>query len=108
MSLADGTRELAEQEGRIWIAALALYGVGDTATTVVGLASGRGAEAGPVAAGLIESHGYPGLFLLKAVTFGAFFLLWRLARTPGRVAVPLALVVVGAFVTTWNVFVLLM
>lgn len=106
MGLAVGTRELADREGALWLAAVALYGVGDTATTVVGLTSGRGAEAGPIAAGLIEAHGFPGLFVLKVVTFGAFYLLWRLVRTPGRVAIPLALLVVGAFVTTWNLLVL--
>lgn len=107
MSAADGIRALADREPLLWLGAVALYGVGDAVTTVVGLSTGRGAEAGPIAAGLIEAHGFAGLLLLKVVTVGLFYLLWRLVRTPGRVAIPAALLVVGAFVTTWNVIVLL-
>jgi hypothetical protein len=31
---------------------------------------------------------------------------WRSIRTPGRIAVPFALVLVGGTVTVWNLFVI--
>ena len=91
----------------IWIAAILLYGVGDTATTFWGISTGGVAEAGPVAEPLIESYGRLGLVGVKVAVFPAFYLVWRLLRTPGRVAVPFALALVGAVVTVWNLLVIL-
>ena len=96
---------LASRQQLVWAAAILLYGVGDTATTFWGLTTGGIAEAGPVAAPLIETYGRLSLLVVKAATFSAFYLLWRVVRTPGRVAVPLALATVGALVTVWNVLV---
>lgn len=96
---------LASRQQLVWAAALLLYGVGDTVTTFWGLTTGGIAEAGPVAAPLMESYGRYALLAVKAATFAAFYLLWRLVRTPGRMAVPLALATVGALVTAWNIVV---
>lgn len=109
---ADGGRRVgAPADARLtrglWLAALCTYGVGDLATTFLGLATNRGAEAGPIAAAFVGSHGYPGLVLLKLLTFGFFYLVWRLAHTRGKIAVPLAVTVVGVAVTGWNTYVLL-
>ncbi|MFC7177012.1 hypothetical protein [Halosegnis marinus] len=100
-------RRLADRQRRLWLLALASYGLGDLATTLVGLAAGRGAEAGPLAAGLLGRYGLAGIVLLKLGSLAVFALLWRVAPNPGRVAIPLALSVVGVGVTAWNVFVLL-
>ena len=89
----------------VWIAAVLLYGVGDTATTLWGLESGGIAEAGPIARPLIEAYGPRALIAVKAAVFGSFYLVWIGLRTPGRVAVPLALALVGGVVTAWNLFV---
>ena len=89
---------------QVWIAAILLYGVGDTATTLWGLSTGGVAEAGPVAKPLIEAYGPRALLLVKAVVFGSFYLVWVMLRTPGRIAVPLALALVGGVVTAWNLF----
>lgn len=105
-SNGDHFEVLAARQRVVWAAAILLYGVGDTVTTFWGLSTGGIAEAGPVAAPLMEAHGRFVLLGVKAVTFTAFYLLWRLVRTPGRVAVPLALATVGALVTAWNVAVI--
>lgn len=89
----------------VWIAAITLYGIGDTATTLWGLSTGGIAEAGPVAKPLIEAYGPCALILVKAVVFGLFYAAWAVLRTPGRIAVPLALTLVGGVVTGWNLFV---
>ena len=104
-STGDHFAALAARQRLVWAAAILLYGVGDTVTTFWGLSTGGIAEAGPVAAPLMEAYGRYSLLAVKAVTFAAFYLLWRLVRTPGRVAVPLALATVGALVTAWNLVV---
>lgn len=90
----------------LWVAAVLLYGVGDTATTFWGLSTGGVAEAGAVAGPLIEAHGPHALIGIKFIVFLSFYLVWQLIRTPGRVAVPFALAVVGGVVTAWNLLVI--
>lgn len=100
--MADLPPQLADAEWTVWVVAVLAYGLGDTLTTWVGLRSGRGAEAGPLAAPLVETYGILGLVGLKVVTLALFYLVWRVARPPARVAVPLAVAVVGVGVTAWN------
>jgi hypothetical protein len=91
----------------IWVAAVLLYGIGDTVTTLWGLSVGGVAEAGPIAKPFIQSYGRYVLVAIKVVVFAGFYLVWRLLRTPGRVAVPFALVLVGGVTTLWNAIVIL-
>ena len=90
----------------VWIAAILLYGVGDTVTTLWGISTGGVTEAGPVAKPLIETYGHAALVGIKAVIFPAFYALWRFLRTSGRIAVPFALAFVGGIVTVWNLLVI--
>lgn len=90
----------------VWFAAILLYGVGDAVTTFWGLSNGGIAEAGPIAKPFIEAYGPSALLGIKTIVFPAFYLFWWLLRTPGRTAVPLALAVVGAIVTLWNLLVI--
>ncbi len=105
--LDAAVRRLAAHQRTWWLIALASYGLGDLVTTLVGLAAGRGSEAGPLAASLLGRFGLLGIVLLKLTSLLVFYLLWALGPEPGRVAVPLALVVVGVGVTVWNLWVLL-
>jgi hypothetical protein len=108
--VADGldavVTRLAGHQRTWWLLALASYGLGDLATTLVGLAAGRGNEAGPLAASLLGRFGLLGIVLLKLASLLGFYVLWVVAPEPGRVAVPLALSVVGIGVTAWNFWVL--
>jgi hypothetical protein len=97
---------LGGRDREVWIAAIILYGIGDTLTTLWGLSTGGVAEAGPVAKPLIEAYGQYMLLVIKAAIFPLFYLVWRSIRTPGRIAVPFALVLVGGTVTVWNLFVI--
>lgn len=106
-SLDATVRRLAAYQRRLWVLAVVSYGFGDLVTTLVGLAAGRGSEAGPLAAGLFGRFGLLGIVLLKLASLAVFYLLWRVGPKPGRVAVPLALSAVGVTVTAWNVSVLL-
>ncbi|MFB6304278.1 MAG: DUF5658 family protein [Haloferacaceae archaeon] len=95
-----------DRQSLLWAAAVLCYGVGDGATTYVGLRRETVVEAGPVALRALEHAGFGGVVLVKVVLFLAAFALWRVARTPGRVAIPLGLAVTGALVTAWNAAVL--
>jgi hypothetical protein len=97
---------LGGKDRQVWIAAIVLYGIGDTITTFLGVSIGGVAEAGPIAGPLMEGYGRSGLIGVKAVVFPVFYVVWRLLRTPGRVAVPLALALVGGVVTVWNLLVI--
>lgn len=99
-------RRLSDRERALWIVGVALYGVGDTVTTFWGLSTPGVSEAGPIARPLIDAYGNVALLGIKLVTFAVFYGLWRLLRRPIRSAVPLALVVVGALVTVWNLVVI--
>lgn len=87
--------------------AVALYGVGDLLTTVVGLHGGRATEAGPIASMLVEGYGVAAVVPLKVGSLLLFYLLWRAVPRPHAVGVPLALAVLGALLTAWNTLVLL-
>lgn len=89
-----------------WAAAVLLFGVGDVVTTVVGVETGRAAEASPVVAWLLEQYGPAVMVPLKLFTFGVFYLGWRLFPSPYRLGFPLGLTVVGALATGWNLVVL--
>lgn len=106
MSTEEGVAKLNSRAQWIWIAAVLLYGIGDTATTFWGLSTGGVSEAGPIASPLIEAYGRFALVGIKAAVFSAFYAGWWLLRTPGRIAVPFALAFVGAVVTVWNLLVI--
>jgi len=106
VSLDSRVTQLAERQRTIWLVALVSYGAGDLLTTLVGLALGRGSEAGPAAATFLAVGGLAGIVVLKLVSLAVFYGVWRLAPEPGRVAIPLALATVGTVVTVWNGYVL--
>jgi hypothetical protein len=91
----------------LWVLAVVLYGVGDTVTTLVGLRSDGATEGGPVALYALDKAGFAGFLVLKIGFIGVCIGLWSLLQRPSRVAIPLALVVVGAVVTVWNLVVVL-
>jgi hypothetical protein len=90
----------------LWVVAFLFYGLGDAVTTLLGLRGDGASEAGPVALYALEHGGTPGFLAVKFAFIGVCFLAWYLVDTPGRVAIPLALAVVGVAVTAWNLVVL--
>ncbi len=106
MTDEDTVPILGGNERLLWIAAILFYGVGDTVTTFWGLSLGGIEEAGPIAGPLIDEYGRIALIGVKAAVFPLFYIVWRILRTPGRVAVPFALALVGLVVTVWNLLVI--
>ena len=90
-----------------WIVAFLRFGMGDIVTTSLGLATGIGVEASPIAALLLQTNGFVAIYVVKFAVFGLLYLLWRVTPAPYDVGVPLGLCLLGVGVTTWNAGVLL-
>lgn len=112
--LAGGIAEQLRHRGAdvaLWGLALLVYGVGDLASTLLGLRLGA-EESNPIPAAMIDAA--PGFFeaalaltLWKAATVAAFAALaWRLP-SPYAAAIPLGLSLIGVVVVGWNASVLL-
>lgn len=107
MNGAGAVEALAEREHLLWVAAVCLYGVGDGLTTVWGLSTTGVAEAGPLAAPIVDRYGSLAFLGYKTILVTCFYGLWSLLRSGGRVAIPVTLVLVGGIVTIWNLTVIL-
>jgi hypothetical protein len=95
-----------ENQSLLWVIAVLFYGVGDAVTTVIGVRMGNIEEVGSVALAAMELGGVLAFLGVKTAFIGACLLAWYLVVTPGRVAIPLALAVVGIGVTGWNLLML--
>lgn len=105
-STVDIIDVLVELSPWLWITAVLFFGIGDMITTFVGLYMEWAVEAGPVASWLINQYGIEMLFLLKVVTFLAFYKFWKLIPDPYNIGIPLGLTILGAEVTVWNISIL--
>lgn len=91
---------------QLWVIAVLFFGIGDVATTVVGLGTDGVVEAHPVAATLFEHSVFGTMIVLKSAAFGSCYLLWSWTPKPYSVGVPLGVAALGVGVTVWNSFVL--
>lgn len=108
VSASAGIEIALEHQRLLWALAVLFYGIGDTVTTTIGLLwVDDAAEIGPIALVAIETAGMSGLLVLKVVFFAACFGLFYLLPSPTRVAIPLALTVMGIMVTAWNTIVII-
>ena len=90
-----------------WIGAISLFGVGDLATTIVGLTLFGVAEQHPAGIAILATLGFGGLILWKAAVVGLFAGVARYLPAPHRIGVPLGLSLLGGIVTIWNLGVML-
>lgn len=108
MTLDDASSDLLTQYSQeLWVLTVVLFLAGDLATSALGIAAGGVVEAGPLGAPLVRRYGLAGMVALKLVVVGLSYLTWRRVPDPERVGIPLGLLFVGALVTAWNAFVLL-
>lgn len=97
---------------RLWLAAVAAFGVGDYATTKLGLASPHIEESNPTAAGLMAVMGQDagmlaGKTAVLAVCFAGYLYAHRHPETEEYAALfPAVLVLAGLLITGHNVRVL--
>jgi hypothetical protein len=99
------TTPAAGTERALWLFAVLTFGVGDLATTAVGLAAPGVVEGNPLAVALLERSTLGALVALKGGFLLAAFAAWRVVPAPHRVGIPLGLATVGVAVTGWNLHV---
>jgi len=92
----------------LWVTAIFTFGFGDIFTTVTALENEFAVEASPIAADVIAANGLGFIYIVKAVMFGLFFLLWAVSPQDIRVGVPLGLSLLGVGVLVWNLLILLL
>lgn len=97
---------LVDRQSSVWTAALFFFVGGDLLTTFVGLQFSSVEEMGPIAAILLAAYGFEALLALKFAAFSVFVVFWWYVPPPSNVGVPLALVIVGIFLTIWNTFII--
>lgn len=91
---------------QMWLIAGFFFGLGDIATTVVGLELVGAYELFPIAASLFQYSTLGAMILLKSTMFGICYVLWKWTPRPYWFGVPLGLLLVGVFVTTWNLHII--
>ena len=69
----DPFRQLDSLSPGLWLLAILFFGVGDVATTTLGLSTGALVEVGPLAAPTMERFGFAALVALKALAFAACY-----------------------------------
>lgn len=99
--------EPLQLDSELWVVAVVFFGIGDLATTSIGLNIAGVVEVGPVVASLTQQHGVGAVVVLKLALFCAGYLAWKSTPRPQRVGVPLGLSLLGLVVTAWNVRVLM-
>jgi hypothetical protein len=104
---ASSVAPLRDRQAALWATGILCFGVGDLLTTVLGLQVDGVTERNAVPAVLIEQYGFAAMVGLKLLAFGGCYVLWRVARRPHRLGVPLGLALLGVAVTLWNLGVLL-
>lgn len=87
---------------RVWVVAVLFFGIGDVATTTIGLGFESIEEVGILTAPLIDQYGLGAMVVLKVAVFAACFAFWRYMPRPQRVGIPLGLAILGVWVTGWN------
>lgn len=92
---------------RFWIVAVLFFGIGDLATTGIGLGFDGITEVGPLAAPLIAQYGFAALVVLKLAVFTGCYVCWRYMPRPQSVGIPLGLALLGVWVTGWNIQIVL-
>ena len=101
-----GTPDYVERprlfDHQLWLIAIIFFGIGDLATTSIGLSFETIAEVGPFTAPLIRHYGLGGMVGLKLAVFCGLYLIWKLVPRPHNLGVPLGLAILGIAVTGWN------
>lgn len=87
---------------RLWLVAFVFFGVGDVATTALGLTIEGVVEISPTVGPHLVAYGIGAMVALKLALFAGAFLLWRYVPRPHCLGIPLGLALVGVGVTGWN------
>ena len=90
----------------LWAVGVLFFGIGDVVTTYIGLGLDGVSEQHPIGVLLLDQYGLIAMVGLKLLAFCGFFVLWRYARRPYSLGVPLGLALLGAAITAWNLHII--
>jgi hypothetical protein len=96
-------RAVDRRDALAWTGAVAMFGVGDAVTTMVGLDAGL-VEANPAVVAAL-GHAHPTLAALvaaKSTVIVAAAALWKRAVATQAYLIPASLAIMGALVVAWN------
>lgn len=102
----DAISTLLATEPYLWLTALLFFGIGDLATTTIGLRFEHVVEVGPLVAPIIEQDGLPAMVALKTLAFSACTTIWLHTPRPYNLGVSLGLAIFGLLITIWNLLIL--
>ena len=105
-SPAIGAPQLSATQ--LWVIAILCFGIGDVATTSIGISLAGAVETHPFAAQLFQHSILGAMVLLKSLIFVSCYALWKRAPQPHCIGVPLGLAALGVLVTGWNVHILVL
>lgn len=95
-------RPTRDMSTSLWLIAIALFGLGDLVTTIYFIEFYGAVETHPVGAAVINDAGYWALVPLKGLAFAFLYALYRAVPKPHAIGVPIGLILLGAYLTTWN------
>jgi len=98
----EGLFSRSSVHSTLWALAVLLFGIADVVSTVYLLATSALVEGNPVLATAIDAAGIWILVPVKILGLGAFYGLYRVTPRKWRSGVPIGLVLVGGFVSVWN------
>lgn len=90
-----------------WSGAALTFGIGDLATTYVGLQIDGVYEMSPTANIILQSGGYTNLIIAKSFTLIILIAVYKAVDEDWMVAVPITLILVGVFITLWNLHIII-
>lgn len=94
---------ITEVEDRIvWSGAVLTFGIGDLATTYIGLQIDGIYEMSPTATMMLQSGGYSNLIIAKSFALIILIAVYKTVDEDWMVVVPISLILFGVFITLWN------
>ncbi|SET50920.1 hypothetical protein [Natrinema hispanicum] len=98
--VVDGVSVRPSLEHSLWLAAIALFGIGDLATTIYFIVAHGAAETHPIGAVAIDQFALWVLVSWKVASFVAFYAFSRAVPREYAVGAPIGLTLFGAFTST--------
>ncbi len=90
----------------LWLTAVLFFGIGDAATTTVGLQLNGVTEIGPLVSMLLQRFSLAAMVVVKLLFLAVGYAIWKRLSGPHSLGIPFGLALVGVFVTGWNLHIL--
>jgi len=106
MSAAEATADVLpadlDPETALWVGALLTFGVGDVATTHIGLQQEGVEESHPLSEVVLGVGGSEAMVAVKALAFGVAWVGYQRTPEEYRAGIPLGLLLLGLFIVANN------